>query len=86
MENRNIQLRDWNSNMIEEETLPLQQLKKKYLDEMKIQDIEKNFKRHKCETEDEHNKEMTTITNTTLMTSPISYKSKIQPTIKMTTT
>ena len=46
MENGNIKLRDWNTNTIEFETIPPQQLKKIYLDEMKMEDIEKNFKKH----------------------------------------
>ena len=44
MENGNIKLRDWNTNTIEDETIPPQQLKKMYLDNMKMEDIEKNFK------------------------------------------
>ena len=38
MENRNIKLRDWNTNTIEDEKIPPQQLKKMYLDNMKMED------------------------------------------------
>ena len=44
MENGNIQLRDWNTNTIVNETVPPQQLKKIYLDDMKMEDLERNFK------------------------------------------
>ena len=67
MENGNIKLRDWNTNTIEDETIPPQQLKKMYLDNMKMEDIEKNFKKHKIV--EEEKMEMTTITETTPTTS-----------------
>ena len=67
MENGNIKLRDWNTNTIEDETIPPQQLKKIYLDNMKMEDIEKNFKNHKIV--EEEKMEMTTITETTPTTS-----------------
>ena len=67
MENGNIKLRDWNTNTIEDETIPPQQLKKMYLDNMKMEDIEKNFK--KCKIVEEEKMEMTTITETTPTTS-----------------
>ena len=67
MENRNIKLRDWNTNTIEDETTPPQQLKKMYLDNMKMEDIEKNFKKYKMV--EEEKMEMTTITGTTPTTS-----------------
>ena len=44
MEHGNIQLRDWNKNTIEGKTVPPQQLKKIYLDDMKMEDLERNFK------------------------------------------
>ena len=80
MENRNIKLRDWNTNTIEFETLPPQQLKKIYLDKMKMEDIEKNFKI--CKIVEEEMMEMTTITETTPTTSPTMNK----PINQMTTT
>ena len=43
MENGNIQLRDWNTNTIVNETVPPQQLKKIYLDDMKMEHLERNF-------------------------------------------
>ena len=49
MDNCNIQLRDWNKNEIVDKTIPLQQLKKIYLDDMKMGDLEMNFKRCKSE-------------------------------------
>ena len=44
MENGNIQLRDWNTNTLVNETVPPQQLKKIYLNDMKMEDLERNFK------------------------------------------
>ena len=38
MENGNIQLRDWNTNTLVNETVPPQQLKKIYLNDMKMED------------------------------------------------
>ena len=43
MENGNIQLRDWNTNTLLNETVPPQQLKKIYLDDMKMEDFGKEF-------------------------------------------
>ena len=68
MENRNTKLRDWNTNTTEDETIPPQQLKKIYLDNMKMEDIEKIFKIHKIV--EEEKMEMTKITETTPTTSP----------------
>ena len=67
MENGNIKLRDWNTNTIEDETIPPKQLKKMYLENMKMEDIEKNFK--KCKIVEDEKMEMTTITETTPTTS-----------------
>ena len=80
MENGNIKLRDWNTNTIEDETIPPQQLKKMYLDNMKMEDIEKNFKKHKIV--EEEKMEMTTITETT----PTTSLTRNKPINQMTTT
>ena len=49
LKNGNIVLRDWNKNEIEDKSVPPQQLKKIYLDEMRMDDFENSFKRHKIE-------------------------------------
>ena len=77
MENGNIQLRDWNTNTLVNETVPPQQLKKIYLDDMKMEDLERNFKWCKITQNGESDNEMTRITETTLTASPTTCKSTI---------
>ena len=79
MENGNIQLRDWNTNTIVKETVPPQQLKKIYLDDMKMEDIERNFKWHKVTQNDEIDSEMTRIRETTPTASLTTCRSNIGP-------
>ena len=51
LNNGNVVLRDWNKNEIEETSVPPQQLKKIYLDEMRMDDFETSFKKHKIDEE-----------------------------------
>ena len=77
MENGNIQLRDWNTNTLVNETVPPQQLKKIYLDDMKMEDLERNFKWHKITWNDESGNQMTRKIDTILTASPTTCKSTI---------
>ena len=77
MEIGNIQLRNWNTNTLVNETVPPHQLKKIYLDDMKMEDLERNFKCHKITQNGESDNEMTRITETTLTASPTTCKSTI---------
>ena len=79
MENGNIQLRDWNTKSIVNETVPPQQLKKIYLDDMKMEDLERNLKWCKITQNDESDNEMTRITETTLTAPLTTCKSTIGP-------
>lgn len=53
LDNGNIQLRSWNKNEIENKTVPPQQLKKVYLNELKMQDLHKSFNKKDSEVESE---------------------------------
>ena len=85
MENGNIQLRDWNTNTLVNETVPPQQLKKIYLNDMKMEDLERNFKWHKITWNDESDNEMTRKTDTTLTAPLTTCKSTIGPINTLTT-
>ena len=71
MENGNIQLQNWNKNEIEDKTFPPQQLKKVYLDEMKMQDLHKSFNRQTSDSdsEEEYSTNNMNITKTDMSTS-----------------
>ena len=74
LNNGNIVLRDWNVNEIEETSVPPQQLKKIYLDEMRMDDFETSFKKHKIDEEICKNDTMTGTVTISLTTTPNTIK------------
>ena len=74
MDNGNILLRDWNKNEIKDKSVPPQQLTKIYLDDMKMEDLEMDFKKCRCEEEceDESKAQQTHTQNIKSMNNPIS--------------
>ena len=68
LKNWNIVLKDWNKKEIEDKSVPPQQLKKIYLDEMRMGDFEKSFKR--CKIEESSGETENMITSDTKSISP----------------
>ena len=90
LNNGNIVLRDWNVNEIEETSVPPQQLKNIYLDDMRMDDFETSFKKCKINEEISKNDTVTGSANISLTTTPNTIKeddtSVINMNFKMTCT
>ena len=89
LNNGNVVLRDWHKNEIEETSVPPQQLKQIYLDEMRMDDFETSFKRCKIDEEICKNDTMTGTATISLTTTPNTIKeddTSVNMSFKMTCT